>query len=211
VNWVLEGGSPEERDASSAGRDFVDVRRRAARACLEYLADLQHTAKAEAALGPSELGAKMNAQLVSDFGLIGSWFAVLPAKAEAARIAGKRVPPIDGLSIGGERYPKYSALAHYALAGEVDEDRARGLYAALSGWSHPNFLAARIHGTPSGKYEHSFGHLADLLEASLLTYANALLRLTEYFDENRERIGSELGSVFDAWYSLAGRPLEEGE
>jgi hypothetical protein len=208
VNWVLDGGSPEERADSDAGRNFVDVRRRTARACLEYLADLQHTAKSEGALGPTELGTKMDEQLRTDFGLIGQWFAVLPAKAEAARLAGNKVPPISGVTIGGERYPKYTDLAHFALNARVSEDRARGLYSALSGWSHPNFLAARIHNGPDGTYVHSFGHLADLIEAALLSYANALQRFIEYFDANRDPIGATLEKLFGRWYALTERDFE---
>jgi len=104
VNWILEGGgSKEGRDASSRGFDYLDVRRRTIRACLEYLACLQHTAKTEEALGPTQLGAEMDERLRNDFGLIGQWFAVGPPEAESARLASDRVPTISQVSIGGER------------------------------------------------------------------------------------------------------------
>ena len=46
-------------------------------------------------------------------------------------------------------------------------------------------------------------HLKDLLEAALLSYVNALLRFTEYFDANRDSIGPNLDALFGRWYELA--------
>jgi hypothetical protein len=59
----------------------------------------------------------MDERLRNDFGLIGQWFAVGPPKAESARSASDRNPTISQVSIGGERYPNYTRLAHFALDG----------------------------------------------------------------------------------------------
>jgi hypothetical protein len=205
VIWVLDGGSQEERDFSSAGRDFLDVRRRTIRACVELLVCLQHTRRAAKDLEPKKLGKLLEEQLRTDRSLVGEWFTIdQPPENQLDPNLGLD-PEIAHWTIGGEKYPGYGQLAHLALNEKITRGRARGLYSALSGWSHPNFLASRIHNGPGDTYIHSIAHLKDLLEVALLSYANELLRITEYFDANRDLIGAELDGLFDRWYEVTAQ------
>lgn len=205
VIWVLDGGSQEERDASSDGRDYLDVRRRTVRSCVELLVCLQHTRRAAKDLDPKKLGKLLEEQLRTDRSLVGEWFKIDQPPVNPLDPGLGLDPEITHWTIGGETYPAYGQLAHLALNEKITRGRARGLYAALSGWSHPNFLASRIHNGPDGTYVHSIAHLKDLLEVALLSYANELLRITEYFDANRDLIGAELDGLFDRWYEVAAQ------
>jgi hypothetical protein len=215
VRWVLDPGTVEERAASNEGRDFADVRRRAVRASFEMLVCLQHERRTAEDLGqPADVRKALRDALRSNRTLVtDEWFKTEKPPVNKLDPSLGETSDISKWTIGGEPYPTFKQFSFFALSdGTLSMGHARGLYSVLSGWSHPNFLAARIHETPAGdRYTHTAGHLKDLLELGLRSFAGALLARVEYHDVDRNRIGGDLDEVMSGWRDLAARVDEARE
>ena len=79
----------------------------------------------------------------------------------------------------------------------------RGTYAALSGWSHPNFLAAAEHLADEGfAYSYQGDYLQRLFGLAISASDTALKCWLGYYDHDHDATVERLFSVASVWESL---------
>jgi hypothetical protein len=207
IGWILEEGAPAEIEATNAGKDFVDVRRRGIRASFELLVPLQHYRTGlDTIRAPRESRNNARDSLRSARELITEkWFKTIKPLSDPCDPDSPSSPTISEWIIGGEKYPKYEALARWALAsGSLSNAASRGTYAALSGWSHPNFVAAAEHfNDEQTAYTYDADYLQRLFSLALFGFMTAFKYWLGYCDHNHDYIVANLDAIAADWERMA--------
>ena len=112
-------------------------------------------------------------------------------------------PTASTWTIKGETYPNYGELAEWAVAGgKVSAAQAKGIYAALSGWSHPNFIAGTRMRGADHSYVYDFDSLQWLLTHALYGYFYALKAWSGYYDFNADKIVEDCERLVTVWLAI---------
>jgi|GEM_PF-1563193 len=112
-------------------------------------------------------------------------------------------PTASTWTIRGETYPNFSELAEWSLAGgKVTAAQAKGSYAALSAWSHPNFIAATRTRASDHRYVYDFVSVRWLLTNPLFGYFYALKGWSGYYDFDAARFEAECDRLVSIWQAI---------
>jgi hypothetical protein len=136
--------------------------------------------------------------------VIAKWFGVDAPPSDPCDPDSTPTPDITRWTIGDEAYPKYEALARWALPKEsLSDGIVRGTYGALSGWSHPNFIAAAEHLADEGfAYRYEGDYLKRLFGLAISASDTALKCWLGYYDHDHDATVERLFAVASAWETL---------
>jgi hypothetical protein len=200
ISWLLEEGTPEE-EAPTLPEEGMPrgVRRRGIRIGLEILVCQYHYCASLKALEVEQfICEKADALLREEKLQIQGWFDCSRSPADVTKWV-----------IEGEAYPSYRELAQWALKKNDEEDAQslgvlKGTYSALSGWSHPNFLAAAEHLAPRGfGYGYSPDYLKRLFGLAISATDKAIKAWLGYYDQDHDVTVERLWEISSAWEALA--------
>jgi hypothetical protein len=212
ISWILEEGTSEEECPTLPGEGLpVGVRRRAIRASFELLVSQQHYRASLETLRVEKRFRNRARDLLRDKRvLVAEWFGVEKPPLDPCDPESQPTPWIAEWTIGGEEYPKYEALARWALSDEsLSNSAVGGTYAALSGWSHPNFIASAEHLADQGfQYRYDGDYLHRLFGLAISSTDTALKCWLGYYDHNHDATVDELFAATTAWEGL-GKPDDE--
>lgn len=181
---------------------------RALRASFEALVSAQMYRRGVDSLGAPSADQKQTAKVERSIREdVEKWFPAIVKPLLNPNDPNSFDPSVNTWTIGGERYPTYSDLSVWAIAGEATSvARAKGTYAALSGWSHPNFIASMELRSPNHSYDYDFDFLQRLLQLALFGYLKALKAWSGYYDFNADRFTSECDRLAATWEATSPQP-----
>lgn len=117
--------------------------------------------------------------------------------------------------IEGERYPTYEQLSRWAI---FDKSVARsvpvGVYAGLSAFSHPSFIAARElrvvnNGLPG--YQYDFDYVERAIRLVLFGLGDSFKHWLGYYDHDHDRLVARYDEVVSDWDGLTTRTEPQPE
>ena len=194
ISWLLD---LEPEDALD---DAETTRHRAVRASFEALVSAQTYRRGVEMIRADKDQQKRVAVIERDFReVIRAWFEVVQPSTDPEN-PNSLDATANTWTIDGEHYPNYLELAEWAIAGgTISAPVAKGTYAALSGWSHPNFIAATEHRATDQSYAYNFDFLQRLLQLALFGYLKAFKAWSGYYEFNADEFDERCDQIAAVW------------
>ncbi len=180
VNWILDDGITSEQRAARAGLEFAS--------CFFMYRESLHWLGADTEVR-SELRDEARAQQRQ----LEQWFSI---DRPPDNKCDENSPPTGDVRrwvVGGETFPDLGASATYALEpGGIGKIAAKGTYAALSGFSHPNVVFSREHRDIDAGSRITFRYERQEIEKdvrmALFSFTEGIKQWIWYYDPEQERV-----------------------
>ena len=187
VNWILDDGITSEQRAARAGLEFA--------ACFFMYRESLHWLEADTEVR-SELRGEAKAQQQQ----LEQRFSI---DRPPDNKCDENSPPTGDVRrwvVGGESFPDLGASATYALKpGGIGEMAAKGTYAALSGFSHPNVVFSREHRDIDAGLRITFRYERQEIEKAvrmaLFSFAESVKQWVRYYDAKQEQVNARLDDI----------------
>ena len=194
ISWVLD--SAEETTSRTRGR----------RAAFEWNVCIYYYRRAIEGIGSAEAVKEIQKSNRDERTLLEEWFTVEKELNDPCDLNSGLTGDISKWMLDGEKYPNYTELAHWVLIeGEIDKKGSAGTYAALSSFSHPNFMASRearnvTESTVS--YTYDLDYTERLIRLALFSFCYTLKRWASYYDANYDAVAAEANNIVGQWKAL---------
>ncbi|MCU1493727.1 MAG: hypothetical protein JWO62_1491 [Acidimicrobiaceae bacterium] len=202
IMWLLDL-PPEYEGATPTVETAKGPMIRAIRASFEALVSTQfHRRGISSMKAPKEeqdMMATLERSIRSD---VQKWFAPLQPPMDP-HDPDSLDPTASTWTIKGETYPNYVELAEWSVAGgKITASQAKGIYATLSAWCHPNFIAGTRIRAADHTYVYDFESLQWLLSQALYGYLYALKAWSGYYDFNADEIAEHCDRIVRNWTAI---------
>jgi len=194
VNWILANGITSEQRAARAGLEFA--------VCFYTYRESLYLLGADAEMR-SELRSEARAQQRQ----LERWFGVDRPPDNKCDEHSPQTGDVRRWVVSGETFPGLGESAQYALQpGGIGEMVAKGTYAALSGFSHPNVVFSREQRDIDTGGRVSFRCRSQDIEKAvrmaLLSFTECIKQWVRYYEADQERVVALLDDIADRLDSI---------
>jgi hypothetical protein len=196
VNWILDHRISSGQRAARAGLEIA--------ACFYMyrdalsLLDGDRTAR-------TEIKKRANNQQSQ----LKQWFEVVQPPGDPCDESSPPTGDVTRWVVDGEKFPNLTKAAEYVLErGGIEGQAARGTYAGLSGFSHPNVVFSAEHNRIDAEgritFLYEWENIEKAARMALLGFTDGVKHWVGYFDTNPVGVIASLDSIADRLDALGG-------
>jgi hypothetical protein len=196
VNWILDHRISSGQRAARAGLELA--------ACFYMYREALSLLSVEKPIR-TEIKIRAGAQRRQ----LEQWFTVLRPPSDECSESSPPTGDVRRWVVNDERFPNLISAAEYALErGEIKGEAAKGTYAGLSGFTHPNVVFSaeqnRIDAEGRITFHYEWEDIEKAARMALLSFSDGVKHWVGYFDTNPADIVASLDSIADRLDALSG-------